>query len=391
MNALPSRTVIHDRQIFERNLTRALWLAPLLGLLAQLIAKGLGLGVHPSTLCLGAALLGMGLSVSLDAGDALDRALLCGISLLPPSMILVGQAMRLDNLTVFLAAAALVGILPVHAQRCRTGVEGGLARARPTPVHHAAGAAATAGLTTLGVFVGAHFGDWLKRSDAPLALQALAFCFTIALFGGLGALAAHLLLAPDPLVRRAEALQQRLPASIQSLLERALSAYRACGALLEKLPRDPVRDELAQMVSRLTSGVLDGAEAWSIIGDRLGPKSRAQLDLDLAHLTGRAERTQDPLTRAHLERAAGALHEETLRLQGIELERERALAQLEADAMLLDQARVALLGASSRDARERLGDVDALSRRLRTLAAIEYGAHDPLSLVAASTPATDDG
>lgn len=388
MTAQPSAPVLQDRHVFERNLTRALWLGPLLGVATRAVLSWAGVSDANASLGLAAVLVGIGLAVSIDAGDTLDRLLLSALSLLPPAVWLIWTFRNPAPLWPFVAGTFVLGLLPVRAQRCRTGVEGGLARARPSPVHDLAGALATALLATVGFMVGGRFGDALERAGAPEMLQFAAVAFCLSLFAGLGALAAHLWLVPDPIERRAEQLLRRLPREIVPPVQRALVAYRACGERLATLPRHAVRDELAQTVSRLTVRILEGAEAWAPLEAQVGPKARATLSADAAALAERAARATDPIAQGHLERAAQALAEEVSRISGMEVEREREVARLEADAALLEQARVALLNADRGLRTRGLSEVEALSRRLQTLSALQRADHDAIQEGAAAAQST---
>jgi len=367
--------VLHERQAFERSLTRALWLGPLLGLSVRFALSRVGISDSSGFLGLAAVLLGIGLSVCLDAGDTLDRALLAALALLPPLVWLVGSLRGHPPLWPFIAAAFLLGLIPVRAQRCRRGVEGGVARARPSAWHDLAGGAASVVLATVGFVTGSRIGAALDRMGAPEELQFSAIAFCLSLFAGLGALAAHLWLIPDPLEQRAEALLRQLPSTLTEPVRRALIAYRACGELLAALPRHSARDELAQTMSRLTCRILDGAEAWGPLADQVGPDARATLTAQATALSERASRASDPIARSHLDRAASALGEEALRVAALEVERDRDLARLEADAALLEHARIALLNAGrGLRARERV-EVEALSRRLKSLSARQHAEH----------------
>src|SRR3954468_7077472 len=239
MSGTTATLTLHNREIFERNVTRGLLAGAVAGTLHFLANKlGVLLGsllgfkamafpapdqVHvlPLTYVAIAAT-----AVALARGDKLDRLLLIALGVVLPA---VPWALGISfGWTVALSGAA-AGVLMVRSHLCEVGEEGAVAAGRPGPLNYAMGAAFTGGLAVAGVAVARSLGTWLQDASMPSLLLALFGGAVLSLFCAIGSIGGHLALRPDPVEARCEEVIPRLQGELKSLASRALALYQQCG------------------------------------------------------------------------------------------------------------------------------------------------------------------
>lgn len=352
---------MHQREAFERNLTRALAAGAGAGALAFLVQR-LGVQVPLVYLAL------VGTSLSCVRGDKTDRLLLGSLSVVLPALPwLLGLS---AGWTVALAASA-AGALMVKARVCERGEEGSVGSDRPGLMHFLLGALGCAGLTVAGFEVAGVLGARLADFSTPPFLSSLLSGMVVALFAGIGSIAAHLALQPDPVEARCEELIPQLQAEFQTLAQRALALYRQCGQSLALLPRSPAREELARTLSKLTRDAAELAAEWAGVEAQLEENTQSELAKEIAELSRSAQSSRDAIARRQLELAASSLSEELERLEELKLRRERILAKLKAEVALLERARVALIGMRSGQAQLKAAELSALARKFRALSTLQ--------------------
>ncbi len=360
---------------FERNVTRAVVGGAGAGLLQLLAYRALGVlgirgpGAFPASTedaLLPLAYLAIAVAVAICArGDRLDRVLLTGAGVVLPAL---PWLLGFSPAWAVGGAGAVGGALLVHAQARGVGEERTLGRARagrdqPRPRSRPRGLLAVAGRE-----VAAILSLKLVALAAPAALVAVVGGATFALFFGLSQIAGHVALEPDPVEQRGAELLSRLSGELRTLGDRILGLYRACGALLEKLPREPEREQLAQSLAKSTTGALEVAAEWSAVEAQLDKKALADLAAQISELRQSAASSQDALARRQLTNAADSLDEEKSRLDALTVKRERVIARLRSEAALLERARISLVGVQLGNAELRAAELGALSRRLEALA-----------------------
>jgi hypothetical protein len=349
---------LHQREIFERNVTRALVAGAGAGVLAFLTQK-LHLPVPPSFLAV------VGATLACVRGDRRERLLLAGLAVILPALPwLFGLSAAW---TVGLAGAA-AGALMVKARISERGEEGSLASGRPGPFHYVATALATGGLAVAGTEVARVLSARMTDVATPAALNFAVSGVVVALFAGIGSIASHVALASDPVEARCEELLPQLSGEFEALLARILSLYRQCGVQLAALPREAAREELARTLSRLTKDAAELAAEWAGVEAQLHDNAHADLTKEVAELKKSAAAARDAVARQQLEGAARSLEEELERLGELKLKRERVLAKLKSQGALLERARVALIGMRSSHATVRAAEMSAVSRKLNALA-----------------------
>jgi hypothetical protein len=301
-------------------------------------------------------------------GDKMDRLMLGALSLvLPAAPWLFGFS---QSWTVALSGAA-AGALMVKARQCEKGEEGSVASMRPGLVHYGAAAAATAGLSVAGLEVAKVLALRMADWQTPGLLAALISGMVVALFAGIGGIAAHLMLKADPVEARCEELIPQLQGEFQTLATRALGLYRHCGESMQKLPREPAREELARTLQRLTREAVELAAEWAGVETQLEDDTVKELDKEVLDLTRSAQASRDAVAKRQLELAAASLREELDRLGELKNKRERILAKLKSQVALLERARVALIGMRSGHANVKAAELTALSRKFNALASAQ--------------------
>jgi hypothetical protein len=367
---------LHQREVFERNVTRAVLAGAGAGAAAYLTQR-LQLPVPLALLAL------IGTTLACVRGDRVDRLLLTGLALVLPALpwlFGVAPAWRVA------LAGGVAGALIVKSRLTERGEEGHVAAARPGPAHYVATALATGALAVAGTEVAHVLSVHLLALATPAPLTFAASGMVVALFAGVGSLAAHLALASDPVEARCEALVPELSGEFAGQVARALALYRQCGAQLAALPREAAREELARTLSKLTRDAAELASEWSGVEAHVHESAQADLEREIAELRQSAAASRDAVARQQLEGAARSLTEELGRLAELRLKRERVLAKLKSQVALLERARVALIGMRSSHATVRAAEMSAVSRRL---AALAHGQADEARLAHEVATATE--
>lgn len=352
---------LHDRAAFEAPLPRILLAGAGTAMLLTLFPFP---AVFVSLTVLAAAVL----SVTAFMGDRLDRVLL---SL--PALSLPAFSWLPANPTWQLAlAGACAGLLWIQGERCRLRYEVPLSPPLPGAMHFLASAAATAGLTVWGTWVGAGLAGALTAGGAPVRLAAVTAGITLALFVALGRLVAHVGRQEDPLLTRVRQLLSQLPADASALVQRARCAHEAAQAVLADLEDASTRDTWARGLHRAMQSLVDRAVDLTRLPSPDGTLCRRQR-LEREALAQRLARTDDPLTRIQLGQALEAMEHEARGREALHLARERTLAQLHAGAALMEQGQLALQRTRHALASERADALASASRHLRALAALDPG------------------
>jgi hypothetical protein len=364
---------LHHREVFERNVTRALAAGAGAGLL-HLALFDLGLKLPLAYLVLAATVLAMA------RGDKWDRLLLSGLGVLLPALpYVLGMA---PTWTAGLSAAT-AGALLVRAHLNERGEEGQVGERRPTTVNYLLGAGLCAGLALAGVEVAHILAARMVDLATPVLLGASVSGAIVGLFVGLSSVAAHLALASDPVEARCEELLPQLSGDFHTLAQRALTAYRQCGQSLAQLPREPAREELARTLSRMTRDAVELASEWAGVESQLEERAQTELETEREELLRTAKASTDAVARRQLESAAESLREEVERLGELKQRRERILARLRAQVAQLDRARVALLSLRSGQAQLKAAELSALTRRFRALSSSQLEEGQVMDAVAA--------
>lgn len=349
---------LHQRETFERNVTRALVAGAGAGVVAFLTQR-LHLPVPLSFLAL------VGTVLACVRGDKMDRLMLAGLAIVLPALPwLFGLSAAWS---VALAGAA-AGALMVKSRITEKGEEGSVASDRPGAFHYVAGALATGGLAVAGTEVAKILSARMQDVATPSVLNFAVSGVVVALFAGIGSIASHVALSSDPVEARCEELLPQLSGEFEGQIARALSLYRQCGTQLAALPREAAREELARTLSKLTKDAADLASEWAGVEAQLHESAHADLKKEIAELKKSAAAARDAVARQQLEGAARSLEEELERLGELKLKRERVLAKLKSQVALLERARVALIGMRSSHATVRAAEMSAVSRKLNALA-----------------------
>jgi hypothetical protein len=349
---------LHQRDAFERNVTRALAAGAGAGVIAFLTQR-LGVPVPLSFLAIA------GTALAAVRGDRMDRWILTALSLaLPAAPWLFGLS---HAWTVALSGAA-AGALMVKARQCERGEEGAVGGSRASPVHYGLAATATAGLSVAGFEVARILSSLLQGMQTPALLATVASGTVVALFAGIGGIGAHLFLKGDPVEARCEELIGQLDGDFRKHAERALSLYRACGESLQALPRDPAREELARSLQKMTRDAVELAAEWTGVETALQDEAQRELKKEIVDLEQQAGTARDPVAKRQLQMAAASLKEELDRLAELKLKRERISARLRGQVALLERARVALIGMRSGHAHIKAAEMSALARKFNALA-----------------------
>jgi hypothetical protein len=349
---------LHQRETFERNVTRALVAGAGAGVLAFLTAR-LNVGVPVQFLAL------VGATLACVRGTRLDRVMLTAMAMVLPALpYLFGFS---PGWTTALAGAT-AGALMVKARLAEKGEEGSVGAERPGALHYVGGALLTAGLAVAGTEVASVLSARMVDLQTPVAINFGVKGVVIALFAGIGSLASHLALKSDPVEARAEELLATLSGEFATQISKALSSYRAAGMQLAALPREPAREELARTLGKLVKDAVELAGEWAGVEASVQESAHADLQKEINELQQSAASARDAVARQQLEQAASSLKEELVRLGELQLKRERVLAKLKAQVALLERARVALIGMRSSHATVRAAELSAVARKLNALA-----------------------
>ncbi len=352
---------LHHREMFERNVTRALFFGATAGAI-NLALTALRVPSPFYYLCIAAAALA---SVR---GDKMDRMLLSGLSV---GLTALPWALGVSPLWTLALSGAAAGAVMVRSRLSAGGEEGSLGENRPGPLHYAACALLAGALACGGSAVVQVLLARMVEAQTPALITLGVSGAAMSLFVALGSLAAHLALRPDPVEARCEELIPQLDGELQTLATRMLTLYRQCGQSLAQLPRQPAREELARTLSRMTREAVELASEWTGVEAQLERDAHEQLTAQIADLESSAARAQDVVARRQLTLAAASLKEELVRLGELALRRERIVAKLKSEVALLDRARVGLLGMRSGHAQLKAAELSALARRLGALASAQ--------------------
>lgn len=370
---------LHHRGSFERNVGRAL--------VAGAAAGALHLGLTASGLALPLAYVVCAATcLAFARGDRADRLLISGLGLVLPGL---GWWMGVSAGWAAALGGAAAGLVMVRATRCERGEEGQLGVDRPGALNYALAAAATSGLTLVGLEVVRVLAIRLAGISTPSALAALTTGAVLALFVALGSLPAHVALRRDPVEARCEELLPQLAGEFRALAARALGLYRTCGAALARLPRHPAREELARTLSQMTRGAVELASEWTGVEHELEERTHAQLEREISDLEKSARECSDELARQQLLSAAESLREEQVQVGELRLRRERILARLKAEVALLERARVALIGLRSGQAQLLAAELAAIARRFASLSRLQSDEARLADAVATGAALTD--
>jgi hypothetical protein len=372
---------IQQRESFERNVTRALVAGGIAGVahLALVRVGGVLGGVfgaapgHAFPAPDAEQLVPLGLlaviataAACIRGGDRLDRVLLWGMALVLPVLPwFLGMAAPWALAT----SGAIGGAVMVRAHLCDRGEERQVATGRTGWLNYLLGAGLCGGLAVVGTDIARVLALRLADIAAPTLVTAIFSAVTIALFVGLGSVAAHVAMKPDPVEARCELLLPSLNGELHTLAARALDQYRQCGKALAALPRDAAREELARTLSRMTGDAVELASEWSALEEQLDVDGVQHLEQELADLRRSAQASRDPVARRQLEIAVASLEEEMERLEELKLRRERIVAKMKAEVALLDRARVALIGMRSGQVQIKAAALSALARKFSALSA----------------------
>lgn len=354
---------IHQRDVFERNVTRALGAGAGAGFLTWLGFKA-GVSVWPMLSFLALA----GVALTSVRGDRLDKLMLAGLGVVLPA---VPWLFGLPNAWTVGLSGAAAGALMVRARACEKGGDAGVGISRPGAAHYVLGSAATGALAVAGLEVARVLAAWSTRLTTPVLFTLLASGMVVALFASIGGLAAHLMLQADPVEARAEAVIPELAGELQTSVQRALTLYRQCGESLAALGRDAAREQLARTLQKITRDSVELAAEWNGVEQQLAQNTVQELEGQIAELRDGARNARDPIAKKQLELAAASLKEELDRLQELGLKRERIFAKLKGQLALLERAKVALIGMRSGHAQIRSAELSALARKFGALASAQ--------------------
>ncbi|HEX8700795.1 MAG TPA: hypothetical protein VF815_18265 [Myxococcaceae bacterium] len=334
------------REDFEGRTLRALAGGAAVGILAALAEK-FGVTVDP-----GFAVIAAGLAAARPVTGYSGAARLA-LALLPAVPFLFDAGPYVAQATCGAIAAALT---------CWMG-PGGDRFGKPGEV--AAGAVAAGALVPLGMYV----QQVLEARFFPSGglFSALVGFTSVALFWSVGTLASHVTLHMDPVVSRGGILEDTLTGETRSLVARTLSLYRQCHAVAMKMAPGAGRNELVEVLRKMSRQAFDLAESHAGLDAQLQSVAQKDVDAQIKDLRTRAAGTEDPVARRQLELAASSLGEELNRLDSLSRKRERLLASLHAQVALMERARVSLVGAAGSEASAKGAQAAHLAKRLASL------------------------
>ncbi len=373
---------LHHRETFERNVTRSLIAGGVAGAVHFLSAQAANLaasvlGTAPTQLFPAPDLLQFlplsyatiaGVAVATARGDKLDRLMLVALGVVLPAVPwLFGVSAAW---TVGLAAAA-AGALMVRSHLSDRGEEGNVGGGRPGILNYLLGAGLTGGLAVAGVQVARALSFRMEDFSTPPLIAAVLAGVVLALFVGLGSIAAHVALSADPVEARCEEVIPQLSGELKSLASRALTLYQQCGKSLAALPREPAREEMARTLGLMTREAVDLAAEWSGLETQLQSGAVQDLSAQQAELESSIQTARDPVARQQLQLAASAIREEMQHLDELSLQRERVVAKLKAEVALLERARVALIGMRSGQMQLKAAELSALARKFNSLSSLQ--------------------
>lgn len=352
-----------NREDFETRTLRALLGGAAAGVVAA-VAHKLRMPVEPAYL----ALLGASMAAVKPPPGFREAALRLGLAVLPIFPLVSARA----PLSQALAAGIAAGLVTWAGQ-------GREERARLPGV--AASAVASGALVPVGVYVATVMEARLFGGTVSL-LSAVLGLSTVALFWGVGTLAAHVRVHTDGLEARGDRLVASLRGEAAGLVERALGLYRQCKGLAAKLAPSAGRTELTGALERMTREVFSLAEVHAGLEAQLQSVVQGDVDQQVKDLKARAAATGDAVARRQLELAASSLGEELNHLDALGRRKERLLAQLHAQVALLERARVSLVGVQGGEVGDKGAQAAQLARKLSALG--QEGAPAPAPVDSAS-------
>jgi len=373
---------IHQRESFERNVTRALfagagagvvhWLTTRMGAVFAPVFEAAPPASFPASdvqqLIPLAYLAVAGTAIASARGDRMDKLMLISLAVVLPG---IPWLLGLSPEWTLGLGGACAGALMVRGHLSERSGEGQVGGHRPGQLNYALGALFTGGLAVAGTAVARVLSFRLLDMATPLFLVTVLAGVMMALFTSLGSLSAHLALTPDPVEARCEELIPTLTGELRTLANRALSLYRECGKALSQLPREAAREEMAHTLSQMTREAVELAAEWSRLEQQLEAGANHGLATQLADLTQSALAARDPIAKKQLELAASALGEELSRLEELKVQRERIVAKLKAEVALLERARVVLIGVRGGQMGLKAAELSALARRFSTLSSLQ--------------------
>jgi hypothetical protein len=228
-----------------------------------------------------------------------------------------------------------------------------------------AGAVAAGAMVPLGMYV----QQVLNARFFPHGglLGSLVGFTAVALFWSVGTLASHLTLHMDPVESRGGTLVSTLQGDAKDLVSRALGLYRQCRTVAQKMAAGPGRNELLEVLKKITREAFTLAESHAGLEAQLQSVAQGDVDAQVKDLRARAAAMEDAVARRQLELAASSLGEELNRLDTLSRKRERLLAQLHAQVALLERARVSLVGAAGTEASAKGAQAAELAKRLASM------------------------
>lgn len=373
---------LHHREAFEKNVTRSLIAGGVAGALHLLSARAANFaaaafgggttGLFPApdaTQFLPltfAAIAGVALATA--KGDKWDRLMLMTLGVILPAVPWVLGVS--PGWTVGLSGAA-AGALMVRSHLCDRGAEGSVGGGRPGPLNYLLGAGVTGALAVAGAQVARSLALRMDTFDTPQLIASVLSGVVLALFVGIGSIAAHVALKADPVEARCEEVIPQLSGELKTLASRALALYQQCGKSLAELPREPAREEMARTLGRMTREAVELAAEWSGLESQLQSGAAQDLSQQLAELEASILRSRDAVARKQLEIAAGAIREEMKHLDELSLQRERIVAKLKAEVALLERARVALIGIRSGQMQLKAAELSNLARKFNSLSNLQ--------------------
>lgn len=353
---------------FERNVLTAMAVAVAVGCAHVILTGIFGLPSFPDGTT-GAvtglpALVLLATVLTCAAGDRTDRMMLRLASLLAIPMPFLWHAAPVWKLAL---AGAIAGPLMVQAQLCERGERGQIGSDRPGRWSFALAALASAVLAPIGVAVAQILAWRLDDLAAPPVILGPLSAAVIALFVAIGALPAHLGLAPDPAGGRLNALLARADGDLRRLVQRALESYGRCSQGLAALPREPAREALARTVGGIATEIADLGERFLKLEPVWGQVGGADTEQEIARLVKVRARSTDPVARAQLALAIQSHEEERAHAAELARRRERLVARIEAEVALLGSANLALIQARTGEAQNGRVELGTIAKQLETM------------------------
>ncbi|WP_375769645.1 hypothetical protein NR798_01815 [Archangium gephyra] len=356
---MPLSVQLQEREDFEVRTLRALGGGAAAGLLA-VAASRLHIHVDAGFFAVaGAALAGARTDWKVRVGMLLGFPVLLNL----PDMLFVPAP--LGDACMGAIAAGVVGWLGT--------------RWKPKPLQVVAGAVGAGALVPVGLYVKTVLDS--RLFDGRLgAVGAVLGMAAVALFWGVGMLAAHVSVHGNPVEARGSALEKQLSGEARSLVSRAVTLYAQCQKEAARLTPGPGKTELVGVLEKMAREVFSLAESHAELEAQLHAVHQGEVDAQVKELRAKAAAATDSVARRQLELAASSLGEELNHLDLLGRKRERLLAQLHAQVALLERARVSLVGVKGGDGASKGAQAEQLARKLAALGQEDTGAPAPAPL-----------